>query len=176
MAVFGVTAFLVMAPAPRRHSTASPSPIVSVSAPPATQTTAAPAVAPSALPAAPATTAAPGPRPAPKLTNEQFGKNVVASRHKKLQECVEQDLLRNPEAPRAYTVTVLVERDGLPLNSATKFVPTPSPGFQTCGQLAIFHAFNNYGRSAPEQVEFTFTTSFAFPNAKPATKASSSWE
>ena len=112
-------------------------------------------------------------RPAPKLTNEQFGKNVVAAQSKKLRGCVEQDLLRNPNAPKAYTVTVLVEKDGLPRSSATTFSPTPTEGFAQCARHVILYGFSGYGRNPPELVEFTFSTSFAFPDAKPAAKAES---
>ena len=179
MVIAGVVAFLAMIPEPR-HATTAPKPVktVPVSTPPTTESTpSVPTVTPSASSTPPPSARAPASRPAaPKLTNEQFGKNVVAAQHKKLEECVAQDLLRNPDAPRAYTVTVLVERDGLPRNSATRFVPAPRPGFQTCGKFTIFHGFNNYGRSSPEPGEFTFTTSFAFPNAKPAAKASSTWD
>ncbi len=176
MVASGMAAFLMAAPKPRPVSTAAPQApvIVSASAPPSAETT--PLVAPSAVPSASASVRAPALRPAPKLTNEQFGKNVVAAQQKKLLDCVEQDLLRKPDAPKAYTVTVFVERDGLPLNSATKLVPEPSRGFRTCATHAIFYGFNGYGRNAPEPGEFTFTTSFAFPNAKPAAKASSTWE
>lgn len=154
------------APAPRTV----PTPVVSVSPAPLPSPTATEAPAPGATSTATARSTTPA-KPVPKLTNEQYGKNVVASTHKKLLGCVEQDLLRNPNVPKAYTVTVLVESDGAPRNSATTFSPTPTAGFQSCARHVIFYGFNNSGRNPPELVAFTFSTSFAFPNAKPAAKA-----
>lgn len=166
-----VTAVLVVGPSrPIPAPRPVPTPVVSVSPAPLPSPTATEAPAPSATSTATARSTAPA-KPVPKLTNEQYGKNIVAAQHKKLLGCVEQDLVRNPNVPKAYTVTVLVERDGAPRNSATTFSPKPTEGFQSCARHVIFYGFNNSGRNPPELVEFTFSTSFAFPNAKPAAKA-----
>ncbi len=174
MSSIGVVAALIVAPSPRMSPTKKETPVAS-----APSTTPQPSAAPSSTSAKTASTselpAAPA-KPVPKLTNEQYGKNIVAGRHKELLRCVEQDLLRNPSAPKAYTVTVLVESDGAPRNSATRFSPQPSPGFQVCARHAIFYGFTSSGRNPPQLVEFTFTTSFAFPNAKPAAKADPTWD
>ncbi len=170
--LIGVMSFALVA-APSRPATAPravPTPVVSVSPAPLPSPIATEAPAPRATSTSTPQSTAPA-KPVPKLTNEQYGKNVVAAQHKKLLGCVEQDLLRNPDVPKAYTVTVLVESDGAPRNSATTFSPTPSAGFQSCARHVIFYGFNNSGRNPPQLVEFNFSTSFAFPNAKPAAKA-----
>jgi len=178
-ALGAVTALLVMAPSERTPPKVKAAPVVTTPAPVPSPPV---ATSGSALPAALPSTATTGEKPAtpakpvPKLTNEQYGKNVVAGRNKELLRCVEQDLLRNPDAAKAYTVTVLVERDGAPRNSATTFSPKPSRGFQDCAKFAIFYGFTKSGRNPPQLVEFTFTTSFAFPNAKPAAKADPTWD
>lgn len=110
-------------------------------------------------------------KPSIAMTNEQWAKAKVAAAQPKLRGCVEQDLLRNPNVPKAYTVSVVVERDGLPRNSATTFVPQPTRGFQSCAGNVIFYGFSGNGPGAPKKEEFTFSTSFAFPTAKPAAKA-----
>lgn len=106
------------------------------------------------------------------MTSEQFGKSRVAAAGPKIRACVEQDLVRNPSVPTAYSVTVHVEADGLPLNSATTFSPTPTDGFRRCAGTAIFYAFNT-NISPPKLEAYTFTASFSFPDAKPAKKAES---
>ncbi|MBX3200658.1 MAG: hypothetical protein KF894_21145 [Labilithrix sp.] len=175
--VGGITALVgmgvagaVLAGSAPEHVPPPPEPPPAVATPAPPPTVAAPE--PSAVVTTPPKRTAPA-KPVTKLTNEQFGKNVVAAQNKKLRECVEQDLLRTPTAPKAYTVTVLVEHDGLPKNTATAFSPAPTKGFASCARHVIFYGFSGYGRSAPERVEFTFSTSFAFPDAAPAAKAQS---
>ncbi|AKV01370.1 hypothetical protein AKJ09_08033 [Labilithrix luteola] len=111
---------------------------------------------------------------ASKLTDEQWGRQAVAAQSSGLLGCMEQDLVRNPNAPKAYTVSVLIESDGAPLNSSTTFSPTASSGFTMCARNVIFYGFNGrYGSGPPSHKPFTFATSVAFPNAKPAAKAES---
>lgn len=160
-------------PAPERPPAATPpKPELTMPATvtaPAETSAPAPAQRPNASPARSAT--------APKLSNEQYGKKMVTSAGPRLKQCVEQHLLRTPSAPTAYTATVSVEQDGLPRNSSTRFTPSPgNENAETCMKLAIFHAFNNGHTAPPTREEFTFTTSFAFPDAKPAAKRDTTWE
>lgn len=159
-----------------RKSDTSP-PVSSSSAPapekkplPPPKSSSAKPVKPAAKPVKPAAKSKSAPSK-PKLTNEQFGKNVVAAQAKKLGACVEQDLLRDPAAPKAYKATVHIEKDGLPQISAMTFSPTPTSGFETCASNVIFRGFSGTSQSPPEHAEYTFTTSFSFPKAKPAKKA-----
>lgn len=131
-----------------------------------TSSPATPSATASATPTKPST-------PAKPLTNEEFGKRIVASKRARLQGCVEQDLAYGTSVATAYSVTVLVERDGLPKNSATTFSPTPSRGFQRCASTVIFYAFSESPTASPKREEYTFSTSFAFPTAKPAAKKES---
>lgn len=114
---------------------------------------------------------APAPRRTRTLSKEAWAQQVVASHGEKLQECVEQDLLRFPDAPTGYSVTLLIESDATPRNSATRFTPEPSAGFNDCARLVLFYGFNEAPSSPPLTGDFRVTASFSFPNAKPARQA-----
>jgi hypothetical protein len=45
----------------------------------------------------------------------------------------------------------------------------------TVRRTVIFYGFSGYGGNSPELVDYRFSTSFAFPNAKPATTAKPGW-
>lgn len=144
-------------------ATATATPIPTIEPTPTSTISVTPTALPTAKPAA-----AP---PAKKLTNEQWAQSVVAAQKTRLLGCMEQDLLRNPNVPKAYSVTVHVESDGTPLNSMTTFSPAATRGFTSCARNVIFYGFNDARSRPPAPGAFTFGASFAFPNAKPAAKA-----
>ena len=162
------SAALLSGGAPKIEDTAPPKPFETVAVPiePAPTVTPAPPLVPSPTPTSHATVAA-----VPKMTNEQWGKRVVAGVSGKLKFCVEQDLLHTPGVPTSYTVTVTVGRDEM--TSKIVFLTTPTYGFGICGSSAISRGFldTKIHPSSPLKEEFTFVTNIAFPDAKPATVA-----
>jgi hypothetical protein len=117
--------------------------------------------------------AVPSVAPGPALTKEQWGKAVVANASAKTRYCMEQDLNRDPNAPKAYRVAMTIEQNQLADNGRTEFTPRPSKGFFVCARAELNYAFayTTLHPSPPLTEPFSFTTSIAFPDAKPAAKA-----
>ncbi len=142
--------------------TSPPRPIVPTMPTPTVRPT--PTAAPTPTPVKVATTP-----PKPALTPEQWGRKVVAGAktQKAIQSCVEFDLWKKESVPKAYSVTVKIGTDLLPDTSVYALSPKPTNGLSSCVKLALFNAFNDARSAPPVKEPFTFTTSFAFPNAQP---------
>lgn len=137
-------------------ATATPQPTVVQTIP-----TAAPTPTPVKMPTSP---------PKPALTPEQWAQKVVAGprSQKALRECVEFDLWKvGSNVPKAYAVTTRIGTDLLPDTSVYSLSPRATNGLASCVKLALFRAFNDAGSSPSTKDPFTFTASFAFPNAQP---------
>lgn len=117
-------------------------------------------------------------KPKPKIvrpkTNDEWAQRIVATKRVELKECLEQELNRRPDVPKAYEVKVSLDDDAQSIFADLRLGSGASESLRQCVAFKLRWGFQNAAERSnrpPQACPCVVTASFAFPDAKPAAKA-----